>query len=142
MNILVPVDGSAYSLKAVETACDLVKSQPPSSLILLSVCLSLLDLEDEGHYVADKLMRQAKGALTIAKEKAADLGVTPQGLIASGLSVAEEIVAVAKEEKADLIVIGSRGLAGRTFFFIGGTAAKVVAYSPCNVLVVKVPEEK
>ena len=27
MNILVPVDGSAYSLKAVETACDLAKAQ-------------------------------------------------------------------------------------------------------------------
>ena len=31
MKILVPVDGSAYSLKAVETACDLAKAQarPP-----------------------------------------------------------------------------------------------------------------
>jgi nucleotide-binding universal stress UspA family protein len=142
MNILVPVDGSVYSLKAVEAACDLAKSKAPSSLILLAVALSVFDLEDEGHYIADKLVRHAKGALAQAKEKAEDLGLTPQALITSGVSVAEEIVRVAKEEKADLIVIGSRGLAGKTRFFIGGTAAKVVAYSPCNVLVVKVPEEK
>ena len=37
MKILVPVDGSAYSLKAVETACDLAKSQPPSEVVLLAV---------------------------------------------------------------------------------------------------------
>ena len=30
MKILVPVDGSAYSLKAVETACDLAKAQAPA----------------------------------------------------------------------------------------------------------------
>ena len=37
MKVLVPVDGSEYSLKAVETACDLAKAQPFSSLILMSV---------------------------------------------------------------------------------------------------------
>ena len=34
MKILVPVDGSAYSLKAVETACDLAKAQAPSAVVL------------------------------------------------------------------------------------------------------------
>jgi nucleotide-binding universal stress UspA family protein len=140
MTILVPVDGSPYSLKAVEKACEMVKAQPPSSLILLAVSLSLFDLEDEGHYVADKLRRQAEGALALAKEKAQDLGISPQALIVAGASAADEIVRVAKEEKADLIVIGSRGLAGRTRSFLGGTASKVVTYSPCSVMVVKTPE--
>ena len=42
-----------------------------------------------------------------------------------------------KTRKADLIVIGSRGLAGKTRSFLGSTASKVVTYSPCSVLVVK-----
>jgi nucleotide-binding universal stress UspA family protein len=40
-----------------------------------------------------------------------------------------------------MIVIGSRGLAGKTRFFLGSTASKVVTYSPCSVLVVKIPED-
>ena len=41
MMMLVPVDGSDYSMKAVETACDLVKSQPFSTLTLLAVAVEL-----------------------------------------------------------------------------------------------------
>ena len=58
-------------------------------------------------------------------------------LLATGASPADEIVQVAKDQKADLIVIGSRGLAGKTTSFLGSTASQVVTYSPCSVLVVK-----
>ena len=58
-------------------------------------------------------------------------------LLTTGASPAEEIVAVAKDRKVDLIVIGSRGLAAKTSSFLGSTASKVVTYSPCSVLVVK-----
>ena len=141
MKILVPVDGSAYSLKAVENACNLAKSNPPSEVVLVAVYLSLFDLGSEGHYVADKLKRQAENALEMGKAKAQEKGVTPQALIATGDSVPDEIVEAAKQEKADLIVIGSRGLAGKTKYFLGSTASKVVTYSPCSVLVVKLQED-
>ena len=141
MKILVPVDGSAYSLKAVENACNLAKSNPPSEVVVLAVYLSLFDLGSEGHYVADKLKRQAENALDQAKAKAQEKGVTAQALIVTGASAADEIVNAAEQEKADLIVIGSRGLAGKTKYFLGSTASKVVTYSPCSVLVVKLPED-
>jgi nucleotide-binding universal stress UspA family protein len=141
MKILVPVDGSPYSLKAVESACDLAKAQPPAEVVLLAVTPDLLDLEDEGHYVADKLRRQAEGALTLAKTKAQEKGISATSLLATGVSVAEEICQVAKDQKANLVVIGSRGLGAKTRFFLGGTASKVVTYCPCSVLVVKMPEE-
>jgi len=140
MKILVPVDGSVFSLKAVENACNLAKSNPPSEVVLLAVYLSVFDLEEEGHYVADKLKVQAENALNVAKAKAQEKGVAAQALIATGLSAADEIVEAAKKEKADLIVIGSRGLAGKTKSFLGGTASKVVTYSPCSVLVVKIAD--
>lgn len=138
MKILVPVDGSEYSLKAVESACDLVKSQPFSALILMSVGLELPELE-EGRYIAEKMKAQAEVALTRATEVAAskDPHLKVDTILATGSSPAEEIVAVAKDQKADLIVIGSRGLAGKTSSFLGSTASKVVTYSPCSVLVVK-----
>jgi nucleotide-binding universal stress UspA family protein len=138
MKILVPVDGSAYSLKAVENACTLAKSNPPSEVVLIAVYLSVFDLEEGGHYVADKLKLQAETALSLAKAKAQEKGITPKSLIATGLSAADEIVEAAKQENADMIVIGSRGLAGKTKSFLGGTASMVVTYSPCSVLVVKI----
>jgi nucleotide-binding universal stress UspA family protein len=136
MKILVPVDGSAYSLKAVETACDLIKSQPPSSLVLVAVGITIPELE-EGVYIAEKMKGQAEAALVRAKEVAQKCGTVGEVVLAIGPSPADEIVRVAKFQKADLIVIGSRGLAGKTMSFLGSTASKVVTYSPCSVLVVK-----
>ena len=136
MKILVPVDGSEYSLKAVESACDLAKSQPPSALTLMAVGIELPELE-EGRYIADKMKSQAEAALTRAKDVAQKCGTVAEVLLATGASPAEEIVKAAKDRKVDLIVIGSRGLAGKTSSFLGSTAAKVVTYSPCSVLVVK-----
>jgi nucleotide-binding universal stress UspA family protein len=141
MKILVPVDGSATSLKAVETACDLSKAQAFSSMTLMSVGIELPELE-EGRYIADKMKAQAEAAVTRAKELAQGCGITApiDTVIATGPSAADEIVRLAKDQKVDLIVIGSRGLAGKTMSFLGGTASKVVTYSPCSVLVVKVQD--
>jgi nucleotide-binding universal stress UspA family protein len=141
MKIIVPVDGSAYSLKAVETACDLAKSQPSATLTLMAVGIQLPELE-EGKYIADKMKAQAEAALAKAKETAQGQGLTIkiETILATGASPAEEIVRVAKDQKADLIVIGSRGLAGKTTSFLGSTASKVVTYSPCSVLVVKIQD--
>jgi nucleotide-binding universal stress UspA family protein len=136
MKIIVPVDGSAYSLKAVETACGLAKSQPPATLTLMAVSIELPELE-EGKYIADKMRVQAEAALARAREVAQQCGTVSEVLLATGASPAEEIVKVAKNTQADLIVIGSRGLAGKTASFLGSTASKVVTYSPCSVLVVK-----
>ncbi|MFA5110643.1 MAG: universal stress protein [Desulfobaccales bacterium] len=136
MKILVPVDGSAYSLKAVETACDLAKAKDPSSLILVAVAVEIPEL-GEGRYIYDKMKAQAEVALEKAKEVAQKCGTVGEVLLASGASPADEIVQAAKDEKADLIVIGSRGLASKTSSFVGSTASQVVTYAPCSVLVVK-----
>ncbi len=136
MKILVPVDGSAYSLKAVETACDLAKAQAPATVVLTAVAIQIPELE-EGVYIAEKMKAQAEIALAKAKEVAQGKGVTAEVILATGASPADEIVQVAKDQQADLIVIGSRGLAGKTRSFLGSTASQVVTYSPCSVLVVK-----
>jgi nucleotide-binding universal stress UspA family protein len=136
MKILVPVDGSAYSLKAVETACDLAKAKLPSSLVLVAVAVEIPEL-GEGRYIYDKMKAQAEAALEKAKEVAEKCGTVSEVLLATGASPADEIVQVAKDQKADLIVLGSRGLAGKTSSFVGSTASQVVTYSPCSVLVVK-----
>jgi nucleotide-binding universal stress UspA family protein len=49
----------------------------------------------------------------------------------------EEICAVARELKADLIVIATHGYTGYKRMFLGSTAERVVQHSPCPVLVVR-----
>jgi nucleotide-binding universal stress UspA family protein len=136
MKILVPVDGSAYSMKAVETACDLAKAQAPATVVLTAVAVQIPELE-YGVYIAEKMKVIAEAALVKAKEVAQGKGVTAEVILATGASPADEIVKAAKDQQADLIVIGSRGLAGKTRSFLGSTASQVVTYSPCSVLVVK-----
>jgi nucleotide-binding universal stress UspA family protein len=136
MKILVPVDGSAYSLKAVETACDLAQAKAPSSVVLIAVAVQIPELE-EGVYIAEKMKAQAEIALAKAKDVAQAQGITADVVLATGASPVDEIVQTAKDQQVDLIVIGSRGLAGKTRSFLGSTASQVVTYSPCSVLVVK-----
>jgi nucleotide-binding universal stress UspA family protein len=136
MKILVPVDGSAYSLKAVETACDLAKAQAPAEVVLTAVAIEIPELE-YGVYIAEKMKVQAEAALAKAKAVAQGKGIDAAVILATGASPADEIVQVAKDQQAGLIVIGSRGLAGKTRSFLGSTASQVVTYSPCSVLVVK-----
>jgi len=136
MKILVPVDGSAYSLKAVETACDLAKAKAPSSMVLIAVAIEIPELE-EGVFITEQMKAQAEIALAKAREVAQAQGLTPDVILATGASPAETIIQVAKDQQADLIVIGSRGLAGKTKSFLGSTASQVVTYAHCSVLVVK-----
>ena len=52
-----------------------------------------------------------------------------------------EIVAYAKKNKIDLIVLSSHGLTGWQHVFFGSTAERVLRESPCNVLVIRSPEK-
>jgi nucleotide-binding universal stress UspA family protein len=48
-----------------------------------------------------------------------------------------EIIRIAKEQNADLIVIGTHGRTGIDHMLFGSTAEKVVRKSPCPVLTVR-----
>jgi nucleotide-binding universal stress UspA family protein len=52
---------------------------------------------------------------------------------------AEEILAAAREEGADLIILGTHGRRGLAHLVLGSTAEKVVRLAHCSVFVVKEP---
>ena len=68
-------------------------------------------------------------------------GLDVEELIVHG-EAASEIVRVAKERGADLIVISSHGRTGWGRILFGSTAESVVRHAPCPVLVVKPPRER
>ena len=50
---------------------------------------------------------------------------------------ADEIVIQAKEDKVDLVVMGSHGRSGLSHLLVGSVAESVVRHAPCPVLVVR-----
>ncbi len=63
-------------------------------------------------------------------------GVEVAQAIESG-RISEEIIKVVKEKDADLIIMGTHGVAGWAEFFVGSNAYKVVTQAPCPVLTVQ-----
>jgi nucleotide-binding universal stress UspA family protein len=50
---------------------------------------------------------------------------------------ADAIIAVAEEQNADLIVVGSKGMRGTKRFLLGSVPNKVSHYAPCDVMIVR-----
>jgi nucleotide-binding universal stress UspA family protein len=142
MKILVPVDGSKYSMEAVKVALKYAKATKTDiSLMTVTPFVSGLDLEISAGAM-DKLNEgmKSRGEEVLAEAQAIlkAEGVAAKTILSSSISAADEIIGFAEKEKTDLIIIGSRGLGGAaTRFFMGSVALKVVTHAPCNVYVVK-----
>jgi len=139
--IVVPLDFSECSIFALRYAVNLA-GQVDASLILVHVASSLLT-PPEMEYVQ---MDMKKFRAEIEKHAAAKLTALAQKEIPATVPVFpvvrhgapwEEITHVAKDRKADLIVIGTRGYTGLKHMVLGSTAEKVVRYAGCPVLVVR-----
>ena len=84
-----------------------------------------INLQDVGDNVAARAVREAE---------AAGVKVTPH---AHQGDPAEAILDTASEQKADLIVVGDRGLSGVQRFLLGSVSQKVSEHAACNVLIVR-----
>jgi len=143
MKILVPVDGSQYSMEALDIAYDYAKTKG-ANIFLINVVpyIEALDLEisaSEREKVnqsmekrADYVVQQACGILA-----GKDVIATCRHIVKS-TSVPDAIIDYAEKEKIDLIIIGTKGLSRASRFKMGSVAAKVVRHSPCSVYVVKI----
>jgi nucleotide-binding universal stress UspA family protein len=136
MKILVPVDNSEYAFKALGRAVEMAKEQK-GDLTVMSVALEFQDVEEIPISFMDKFKEQAVRAVNRAKELVKNAGLTCETRVEVGASPADNIVKYAEETKTDLIVMGHRGLSGLDRFLVGSVAARVVAYAPCSVLVVR-----
>jgi nucleotide-binding universal stress UspA family protein len=142
MKILVPVDGSKYSLEGVKVALDYAKTKG-AEIYLMTVTPFVpgLDLEISAKAMDslnESMKKRAEDVLSEAQKGLIAAGVAARTTIVSSISAADEILSIAEKEKSDLIIIGSRGLGGKaTRFFMGSVASKVVTHAPCSVLVVK-----
>ncbi len=142
MKILVPVDGSKYSMEAVKVALDYAKTKGAEiTIITVTPFIPGLDLEisaTELESLTEKIKRNGEEVLEKAQAVLKAAGVTSRTILSSSTSAADEIIGVVEKEKIDLIIIGNRGLGGKaTRFFMGSVASKVIGNAPCSVYLVK-----
>ena len=137
--IVVPVDFSEHSNKLVEFAI-YVANKFSARLSFFHVA-KLYETYVEVELVAFPSVQQAEKEIwDHAKKKMAELvedctekspGCT--GEVGKG-DVVTEIIAFAKQKKADLIIIGTHGAKGLEEVMLGSVARRVVKKAPCPVL--------
>lgn len=142
--ILVPVDGSPTSEKALDEAIRLAQ--------LTGARLRLVHVVDELSYVNGfepamnylneiiPLMREAgEKLLAHERQKALDKGVEADSvLVVEGPGrICDHVAEQARRIKADLIVVGSHGRRGIGRVLLGSDAEQIVRHAPVPVLVVR-----
>ncbi len=113
-----------------------------SELILVHVLAEAALLgplsSDRLREVYDAASTWATGMLEGWAEQARSNGLTVRLALPTGV-LAEEIVGLASEERADLIVIGTHGRGGMKRVLLGSVADRVVRLASCPVLTVREP---
>ncbi|MDP2799535.1 MAG: universal stress protein [Deltaproteobacteria bacterium] len=138
MKVLVATDGSESSMKAVKRALELAEEKEGAKVTLMSVAYySKDDFDDMPPNIQDKLEDQAADALKKAKALFDKKGVKVETVLEAGVVPANNIIHRAKEDKIDRIIMGSTGMTGLKRVLMGSTAAKVVAYAPCSVTIIR-----
>ena len=140
-SILVPLDGSEYSERALAAALDLAK-MAGARLTLLTVVLSYKDAHvPRVERIERQVQERAEAYLAPFAERvrSSDVEVTAQ--VAHG-EPAGEIILAAREAGADLIVMSTHGIGATGRHALGSVAMKVLQESHCPVLMVRIAEAR
>jgi nucleotide-binding universal stress UspA family protein len=143
--ILIAVDGSNHSLKSVEFGAEVAKSVGAAVLLyhvvkpyrLPDALKKFAQAEHMATIDADLLKKGAQFLLAGALDTARKAGVKEVEIEVDEGPIARSIIARAKSLKADLIVIGSRGMGDVEGLLRGGVSQRVETMAKCPVLIVK-----
>jgi len=144
-NILVPLDGSEYSIKAVEYAGRMAKGFN-SKLIALYILPSSIrynlssdnensEINSQFNQIIQRSYIEAQNWLKDIVKKI-DIEIVTEVIIAKE-SIVSEIIEFAELRSIDLIIMGTRGRTGFKKLLLGSVASGVVTYSHCPVLVIR-----
>lgn len=138
-SIIVPVDFSDQSEKALKVAASLAKQQNAELFVLHMLELSPAIMGESGYISQEQvvhLIKLGEKRFTdfLDKPYLNDIKLTP---IIKHYKVFSEVAEIAEKHNADLIVMGSNGADGLQEIFIGSNTEKVVRTSDVPVLVIK-----
>jgi nucleotide-binding universal stress UspA family protein len=140
--ILIPVDGSELSRHAAQEGIRLAGLLGSEVLFLYVVDIAILTIPDaEAGLANTELIRE--GLRTQGNRLLEELGgaavkakVSYKGMLAEG-DVHEEIIRVAHEAGAELIVMGTHGRRGLNRLLLGSVAESVTRRAHCAVLLIR-----
>jgi nucleotide-binding universal stress UspA family protein len=135
--ILVAIDGSSGSEKALAAAVDLA-SHYEADVIAIAVAEvpEVVGMMDE----VDELRRGAEAHFAAISEAAVAFakgrGVHLRSVVVRG-HAADAIVRYAESERVSLVVVGPHGHSRIARFFLGSTSDRVSEHCRCSVLIAK-----
>lgn len=137
--ILVPVDGSENSFRALEQALSFGKSTN-SAITTIHVIEKPPTVYVESQKILNELLanyrKESTRILDKCQERALKAGMKIETVIAEG-DAASSITGYAQREGFDLIVIGGRGLGRFKEAILGSTSSKVLHHAKCTVMITK-----
>ena len=133
--IVIAVDGSPRSERTVPAAVDLAQKYGAEVTVVHVREYERYEGDDVDlgpPIPADQLV---EGIVSTIR----DAGLNASGTVrrVSPGRTAEMIVDIAEESKAELIIMGTRGMSEIRSLLLGGVATKVVNRAPCPVLLVR-----
>lgn len=140
--VLVGTDGSESSYRAVDRAAHIARDAD-ATLVLACAYRPMSDREvkdaqralgDEGYKVAGSA--PADDVLRDAAERARSLGATKVETKAVEGDAVDGLADLVVETKADLLVVGNRGLNSLAGRLLGSVPANITHRAQCDVLIV------
>jgi nucleotide-binding universal stress UspA family protein len=144
-HILLPTDGSPVSDKAVKRGIEFAK-KIKARVTALHVVPDFRFIGEEGITPLNPVLKKrfqdegrarAKKILDAVAKRARARGVRCVTVGAMGDLPYQEIVATAKRQKCDLIMMASHGRRGLSSLLLGSETSKVLIHSKVPVLVVR-----
>jgi len=151
--VLVPLDGSEHSLRALEIAIQIAKKFGGKITLIQVYSVSVRPIimpepttlthpgvpvmtPAEVSKVVEATRKAGANILTEGEEKVKAQEIPVETLLVEG-HVVEEIIKTAKEGSFDLIVMGARGISKIREILLGSVSDGVIRNASCPVLVVK-----
>jgi nucleotide-binding universal stress UspA family protein len=131
--ILVPLDGSEHSKRALHEAINLAK--------MTNGTITLLNVQPHHPSLTSPVSHHTSEApqsivLSEGQKIVQEAGINVNTLLLQG-NVVDQIVKTAKDVNSDLIVIGARGLSKLEELLLGSVSHGVAEKAPCPVIVTR-----
>ncbi len=143
-SIVVGTDGSDTAARAVEEAGRLAAALDATVHVVSAFApVSGTRLREEARQAPSDIEHKVNpredvdALLAEAKEQLEESGVGGVEVHAREGDAADALLDVAEEEKADLVVVGNKGMSGTRRFLLGSVPNKVSHHAPCSVLIVR-----
>lgn len=140
--ILVPVDFSDHSQKALRYALAFAK-QFDAEVTLVHIVEQMVYPGDWMYppmAVTDFATEKREQMISRLRSLDAGSGVKTHHLVRLGRAW-QEVIEIAREQKADMIILATHGYTGLKHVLLGSVAEKIVRHAPCPVLSVR-PDER